>query len=120
MMTIYEELGDERLHELVENFYDKVVADDRINHLFPKGIDEVKRKQYLFLSQFLGGPPRYTNEFGHPKMRLRHMPHKITQHSAIAWLENMKAAIEMLDMPQEFKDRLFMRFPHVASHMVNS
>lgn len=119
-MTLYDELGDHGLKELVDYFYDLVVVDDRINHLFPKGIDEVKRKQYLFLTQFLGGPSRYTNEFGHPKMRMRHMPHKITQYAAIAWLENMKAAIGKLDKSQDFKDRLFMRFPHVASHMVNS
>lgn len=120
MMTLYEELGDEKLQELVGYFYDLVVKDDRINHLFPKEIDEVIRKQYLFLSQFLGGPARYTQEFGHPRMRLRHLPHKISQYSAIAWLENMKKAIDKLDMTQDFKDRLFMRFPHVASRMVNS
>lgn len=118
--TLYDQLGDENLSLLVNRFYDQVMVNDEIKHLFQTDIDEVKRKQFMFLSQFLGGPSRYANEFGHPRMRMRHMPHKITPKSALAWLECMKIAVESLDISQDLKVSIFQRFPNVAAHMVNT
>ncbi len=118
-MTLYEQLGAEQLHELVDSFYDNVLNDERIAHLFKTDIALVKSKQYKFLTQFLGGPGLYTEEYGHPRMRMRHMPHEITPSSAYAWLENMKAAIDRLEVSEELKTQLFARFPNVAAHMVN-
>ena len=120
-MTLYEELGDEQLRKLLDHFYDGVFADDRINFLFQNTEkQEIKRKQYLFLTQFLGGPLRYSQEFGHPKMRMRHLPHKITPSAAHAWLENMFQSVQKLSIDDDLKDRLFNRFPQVAAHMVNT
>jgi len=118
-MTLYEELGEANLRIMVDRFYDSVMADDRLVHLFKTDLRLVKSKQFMFLSQFLGGPDLYSAEYGHPRMRMRHMPHEITPSSAYAWLENMKAAIESLEISQDLKDRIFQRFPNVAAHMVN-
>ncbi len=118
-MTLYEELGEANLRLMVDRFYDLVLKDTRIAHLFKTDLVLVKSKQFMFLSQFLGGPDLYTAEYGHPRMRMRHMPHEITPASAYAWLENMKSSIESLEISQDLKDRLFQRFPHVAAHMVN-
>ncbi len=118
-MTLYEELGDEQLKKMVDTFYNKVLADERIADLFQSDLKLIKSKQFMFLSQFLGGPGRYTAEYGHPRMRMRHMPHAITPSAAIAWLENMKSSIYSLDISEDLKDRLYVRFPHVAAHMVN-
>lgn len=120
-MTLYEELGDDQLRQLLDYFYDGVFSDDRINFLFQNTEkEEIKRKQYLFLTQFLGGPMRYSQEFGHPKMRMRHLPHKITPSAAQAWLENMYQSIQKLPFDEDFKMRLYNRFPMVAAHMVNT
>lgn len=120
MMTIYERLGDENLQILVDHFYELVFNDDRINHLFKTDKELVKRKQFMFLSQFFGGPARYAEAYGHPRMRARHMPHEINKDAAYAWLENMAAAIAMLQIDESFKDEIFQRFPSVASHMINT
>lgn len=120
MVTIYERLGDENLQLLVDKFYDKVMADVRISELFQTDLKLVKEKQYSFLTQFLGGPPRYAEAFGHPRMRMRHMPHKITQDAAHAWLECMAEAISELPIEEAFQKEIFQRFPHVAAHMINS
>lgn len=120
MMTIYERLGDENLLLLVDHFYDKVLVDDRISHLFQTDIKIVKDKQYRFLTQFLGGPPRYAEVYGHPRMRMRHMPHKIDKDAAHAWLECMAEAISELQIEESFRKEIFQRFPHVAAHMINS
>lgn len=118
--TIYERLGDDNLLLLVDEFYNAVFADDRINHLFQNDIKEIKSKQYMFLTQFLGGPPRYTEAHGHPRLRIRHFPHAITEEATIAWLENMAYAISKLPISEEFKDEIFQRFPRPAAHMINS
>jgi len=120
LKTIHERLGDENLHLLVDNFYDEVLADKRINHLFQTDIELVKSKQFMFLSQFLGGPPRYAETYGHPRMRMRHMPHKIDHGAAHAWLECMAEAISKLPIDEGFKKEIFQKFPNVAAHMINS
>jgi len=92
MESAYHRLGEENLRQLVNNFYNYVVADDSINHLFTGDMELVRKKQFLFLTGFLGGPSLYVAEYGHPRMRLRHMPHAITEKSAISWLKNLAAS----------------------------
>ena len=120
MDSIYHRLGEENLKVMVDHFYDHVMADDSINHLFTTDMELVKKKQFLFLTGFLGGPSLYVAEYGYPKMRLRHMPHKIDEKSAIAWLKNMRKAIWDLDIEESLKIEIFNRFPKTAAHMVNS
>lgn len=118
--SLFERLGSENLRSLVNTFYSNVEQDKRISHLFKNDFEEIKRKQFAFLTQFLGGPPLYHEEFGHPRMRMRHMPHAITPDAAVAWLENMKKAIDSLPISDDLKLELFNAFPRLASHMINS
>jgi hemoglobin len=118
--TLYDRLGEENLKLLVGYFYDLVFEDEQIKHLFKNDKAEIMEKQFMFLSQFLGGPALYAEKFGHPRMRARHMPHRITQEDAIAWLKCMSAAIGKLTIPEKLKDELFERFPQTALFMVNT
>jgi len=120
LTSIYDRLGDKNLLLLVDNFYDEVLSDNRISHLFQTDIETVKNKQFMFLSQFFGGPPRYAETYGHPRMRMRHMPHKINHDAAHAWLECMAEAVSKLPITEEFQKEIFQRFPSVAAHMINS
>ena len=97
-----------------------VVEDKTISHLFTTDMEVVKKKQALFLTQFLGGPMLYNETYGHPRMRMRHSPHKITGEGAMAWLSCMNRAIEALDIEEDLKTTLFNCFPQLAAHMVNS
>lgn len=117
--SLYYRLGKENLDLLVERFYDLVFVNDQIAHLFKNDKEDIKGKQRLFLSQFLGGPALYSEKYGHPQMRARHMPHPITETDAIAWLHCMSQAIGSLPISEELKDELFMRFPSTAMFMVN-
>ncbi len=120
-LTFYELIGEEALAELVKHFYELVYSDERINHLFQNDIEEVKDKQFRFLCQFLGGPSYYSEKYGHPRMRMRHMPHKISTDSRDAWLENMQFAIQKTtSIPDELKTPLYNCFPKLANHMVNT
>jgi hemoglobin len=118
--SLYERLGKENLEILVDRFYDLVFDDPVISGLFKSDKEEIKRKQFLFLTQFLGGPPIYSEEHGHPRLRARHLPHEITEEKAAAWLKCMHKAIGSLEIPEEMKKELFNRFPQTAFFMVNS
>lgn len=120
MKTLYERVGQERLHTLIQYFYDRVFSSEKIGPLFDKlDKDLVRRKQELFLTQFLGGPDLYGREFGHPRLRMRHLPHAIDESAMVEWLRCMKEAIWELEMDEELKIDLYACFPKVAQHMVN-
>lgn len=117
--TLYERLGAENLQSLVENFYNKVFTDPILQPLFKTDKELIKKKQFMFLTQFLGGPDLYSQEYGHPRLRARHMPHSITNDHAVAWLKCMYDAVQSLPVDESLKTELFERFPKTAFFMVN-
>lgn len=117
--TLYERLGAENLKLLVDNFYNQVFTDPILKPLFNTDKELIKKKQFMFLTQFLGGPDIYSQEYGHPRLRARHMPHPITEEHAIAWLKCMHTAVQSLPVEETIKIELFDRFPKTAFFMVN-
>lgn len=119
--TLYALIGDRRLQELLNSFYARVFASPIIGSLFNQtNAETIKDKQYCFLTQFLGGPPRYNEKYGPPKMRRRHLPHRITNEAKEEWLHLMQISIDELDLTDDLKRALYNCFPQVAQHMVNS
>jgi hemoglobin len=117
--TLFERLGEENLRLLVDRFYDLVFSHEQISHLFKTDKELIKEKQRLFLTQFLGGPPLYSERYGHPQLRARHLPHPIHEDDAVAWLSCMSAAVTSLPIEESLKDELFKRFIPTAMFMVN-
>ncbi len=70
----YEAIGEELLSQLVDTFYERVKRHPLLYPIFPDDLTETARKQKQFLTQYLGGPPLYTEEHGHPMLRARHLP----------------------------------------------
>lgn len=119
MQTLFERLGEENISILVDRFYDFVFAHEQISHLFKTDKTLIKEKQRLFLTQFLGGPALYSQQYGHPQLRARHLPHPIGEDEAVAWLHCMSKAIGMLAVEEKLKDELFKKFVPTAMFMVN-
>lgn len=119
MSTLFERLGAENIQTLVNRFYDLVFAHTQISQLFKTDKEVIKEKQRLFLTQFLGGPALYSEQYGHPQLRARHLPHPIGDDDAVAWLECMNKAIGTLSIDEKLKDELFKRFIPTAMFMVN-
>lgn len=117
--TLFDRLGAETVAILVDRFYELVFVHPQISHLFKTEKEVIKEKQRMFLTQFLGGPALYTQRYGHPQMRARHMPHPIGQEDAVAWLSCMAKAIGTLHIDEALKDELFKRFVPTAMFMVN-
>lgn len=119
MQTLYEKIGESRLDLILTAFYDRVFNSPIIGPLFKGEKQEIKTKQFKFLCQFLGGPAYYSQEYGHPKMRMRHLAHPIDQAAKEEWLKLMHLSIlEVID-DRDLAEALYNCFPPIAQHMVN-
>ena len=119
--TIYDKIGTEKIKQLVQAFYPKVYDDPDLSPLFEGDMDEIMRKQRMFLTQFLGGPTLYSNEFGPPAMRQRHLPFEITPKRAQCWLRCMGEAFEEVGLDKTPEGQFFYsRLQQVAAIMINT
>ncbi|WP_141432789.1 globin [Bacillus sp. 03113] len=118
--TPYDAIGDETLSQLVDAFYRRVGQHPDLSPIFPNDLTETARKQKQFLTQYLGGPPLYTLEHGHPMLRARHLPFEITKERAESWLSCMKLAMDEIGLHGPIREHLFSRLVLTANHMINS
>ncbi len=119
-ITPYEQVGEETLSMLVDAFYKRVGNHPELSPIFPDDLKDTARKQKQFLTQYLGGPPLYTTEHGHPMLRARHLPHKITPTRAQAWVSCMSDAMDEIGFEGPVRDEFFSRLVLTAHHMTNS
>lgn len=121
LRSIYEAIGAEKIDELVNAFYPKVYSDPNLIPIFIGDIEEIMHKQRLFLTQFTGGPPLYSEEYGRPAMRARHLPHEITPTRAESWLRCMEEAFVEIGLDQHPAGKqFFQHLSQVASIMINT
>lgn len=119
--TPYEEIGGaETVARLVEAFYKRVAVHPDLAPIFPDDLRPVAMKQYAFLTQFFGGPPLFSQEYGPPRLRARHLPHPITPRRTAAWLECMSEAMDEAGIAGPMRVYLFDRLKQTAYHMVNT
>lgn len=118
--SLYNIIGKDKLYTIIENFYIKVYDSKIISHLFVGDRKDIEHKQKLFLTQFFGGPSLYTDTYGHPRMRMRHLPFTIDNAAKEEWLKLMKESIFEQIEDEELAQIMYERFPKVAQHMRNS
>jgi hemoglobin len=93
--TFYDQVGGHEFFErLVENFYAQVEHDELLRPMYPEDLSESKRHFEMFLEQYWGGPRSYSEERGHPRLRMRHAPFRINRAARDAWLAAMSTALE--------------------------
>ena len=118
--SIYELVGGETtFRQLVDHFYAKVEADAELRAIFPKDLAEGKRGQFLFLSQFFGGPTTYSVERGHPRLRMRHAPFMIDQKARDRWLSHMLEALDEVGIEEPMRSVMTDYFERASTHMIN-
>lgn len=116
----YDQIGEAKLSELIDVFYSYVGQHPLLKPIFPNDLTETARKQKQFMTQYLGGPDLYTEEHGHPMMRMRHNPFPITPERAEAWLSCMQQAMDDVGLEGNFRDQYYKRLVLTAHHMVNT
>jgi len=94
---MYEQVGGTPFFErLVDAFYVEVEHSEVLRPMYPDDLMDSRRHLVLFLSQYWGGPDTYMAERGHPRLRMRHAPFRITKKARDAWLEAMSTALSSL------------------------
>ncbi len=120
-MSLYQEVGGSEFFEsLVDHFYAGVENDPRIRGLYPEDLTDSRANTALFLIQYWGGPTTYSDQRGHPRLRMRHAPFVIGQAERDAWMEHMHAAIAHMEPSVEVFKALVDYFEMAATHMINA
>jgi hemoglobin len=92
--SLFDQVGGEPFfNQLVDAFYDTVANDETLRPMYPDDLEDSRRHLTLFLIQYWGGPGTYQAERGHPRLRMRHAPFRITKTARDAWLSAMNAAL---------------------------
>ncbi len=117
---IYAAVGEEGFHRLVAAFYRQVPSDDILGAMYPAA-DLAGAEQRLrdFLIGRFGGPPRYVEQRGHPRLRMRHLPFAITAAARDRWVRLMTRALDEASFPPPADAILRGFFGEVATMMIN-
>lgn len=119
-MTIYDAIGEEGFSRLTASFYRRVPGDDLLGPMYPPGdLAEAERRLRDFLIYRLGGPQRYIEDRGHPRLRMRHAPFPINRAARDRWMALMSAALDETPMIPEAADALRKFFDEVATFLIN-
>ena len=118
---IYATIGEEGFERLVGRFYRQVPTDDILGPMYPKGeLAAAEQRLRDFLVGRFGGPQRYIEQRGHPRLRMRHMPFKLDQGARDRWVQLMERALDEAELPKESRDLLCEFFHHMATFMINT
>jgi hemoglobin len=120
-ITFYEAVGgEETFRRLVSRFYRGVAADPLLRPLYPEedlaGAEERLRQ---FLIQYWGGPNTYSQQRGHPALRMRHARFAIGQAERDAWLQHMTEAVESLELPAPLAAMLLDYLTMASTALIN-
>jgi hemoglobin len=119
-LDVYSLVGESGLTRLVAAFYRRVPQDDILGPMYPAH-DLAGSEQRLrdFLIYRLGGPPRYIEQRGHPRLRVRHAPFHINQAARERWMQLMTAALEEAAFPPEADQFLRTFLGEIATFLIN-
>jgi len=119
----YEALGgDAGIRRLVDRFYDLMDESPEatiVRGLHATNLKSSREKLYLFLSGWTGGPQKYVELYGHPRLRMRHLPFSIGTVERDQWLWCMEHALDEHEIPVETREHLRASFRALADHMRN-
>ena len=120
--TFYDEVGGhETFERLVHRFYQGVRSDPDLRALYPEeDLVPAERRLRMFLEQYWGGPTAYSEERGHPRLRMRHHPFPVTLHMRDRWLHHMRDAVDSLDLAPAHELVLWDYLERAAHSMVNT
>lgn len=124
---VYEQIGEEGFDRLTASFYRRVVSDDVLGPMYERArdeagetdIEEARVRLRDFLVQRFGGPGRYSEARGHPRLRMRHMPFAIDEAARDRWLALMDESLDEVRTPEPSRSVLRGVFAHVADFMRN-
>jgi len=120
--TFYDEIGGMPTFErIVKRFYEGVATDPVLRPLYPEeDLGPAEERFRHFLVQYWGGPTTYSDERGHPRLRMRHAPFAVTPLARDHWLGHFRAALDEVALTPEQDAQFWDYVTHAAQFMVNS
>lgn len=123
--TFYDAVGGaETFHTIVARFYEQVADDEVLRPLYPEeDLTGAEDRLRMFLEQYWGGPRTYSDQRGHPRLRMRHTPYRIGPIERDAWLRCMHTAVASIDsatLDDEHRRELLAYLEMAADAMMNS
>jgi hemoglobin len=119
--TFYEAVGgEETFRRLVSRFYQEVAKDPELRAVYPsRNLGPAEEHLRLFLIQYWGGPGTYSEQRGHPRLRMRHARFAIGEAERDAWLRHMRTALDELDLDEALDAQLWDYLVMAAHSLVN-
>jgi hemoglobin len=117
---VYARIGEDGFTRLVRAFYAQVPGDDILGPMYPpEDLPGAEARLRDFLIGRFGGPPRYVEQRGHPRLRMRHMPFIIDQRARDRWMQLMERALDETALPQDVTMLMRDFLGQVATFMIN-
>lgn len=119
--TYYDEIGGRAtIERIVRVFYDGVARDDVLRPMYPEeDLAPAAERFTMFLEQYWGGPTTYSQQRGHPRLRMRHAPFAVTPEARDRWLGHFRAGLDAVDLTPEQDAQFWAYAQHAANFMVN-
>jgi len=112
--------GPEAFAALVDAFYSGVAGDPLLRPMYPEGdLADARERLALFLMQYFGGPTIYSEQRGHPRLRMRHFPFAIDAAARDAWLRHMSAALDAVPALAPYREQMRRYFTEAAHFLQN-
>jgi hemoglobin len=120
--TFYDEIGGgPTIRAIVARFYEGVATDEVLRPLYPEDdLGPAEERFAMFLEQYWGGPTTYSEQRGHPRLRMRHAPFAVTTVARDHWLTHFRAALDESDLTPEQDAQFWDYVTHAAQFMVNT
>lgn len=113
--------GEETFRRIVARFYAEVAKDELLRPMYPEAdLGPAEERLRLFLTQYWGGPRTYSEQRGHPRLRMRHAPFTIGPLERDAWLRCMRVAVDEANLAPEQRQQLWSYLEMAANSLVNS
>jgi hemoglobin len=117
---IFARIGEEGIARVVAAFYHRVPQDNVLGPMYPPGdLEGAEARLREFLIYRFGGPVRYLEQRGHPRLRARHAPFRINQAARDRWMQLMSLAIAEAALPAEVEDTMRMFLDGMSTFLVN-
>jgi hemoglobin len=113
--------GEDAFRRLVHRFYEGVANDPPLKAMYPEeDLGPAEERLRMFLVQYWGGPTTYSEQRGHPRLRMRHAPYRIDADMRDRWLQHMRDAVDELDLPPAHETELWDYLVRSAHFMMNA
>lgn len=113
--------GEETFVKIAAAFYRGVAEDPVLHAMYPEeDLGPAEERLRLFLIQYWGGPTTYSQERGHPRLRMRHIPYSIDADARERWLSCMRAALDEVQLPALYDGMMWDYFERAATAMMNT